>query len=89
MNNVNGAEIEALRAFAHQMDQRAAEMRTRINRITSRLEHVHWVGPDRERFVHEWTSSHLPSLTGMLHELTDTATKARQHADAQARASHA
>jgi uncharacterized protein YukE len=87
--NPLGVEIEALRSFARQMDQRAREMQTTMQGITHEVTQLNWIGPDRERFVDEWNGHHVPSLHEIVGDLGDAVTRALKHAADQEAASSA
>jgi uncharacterized protein YukE len=82
-----GVEIDALRAFAQQMDQRSRDMRATMQRLTAGIEQLNWVGSDRDRFVDGWRNQHLPNLGMVVADLGDAVAEAMRHATAQEQAS--
>lgn len=87
MSNFTGMDINNVRQLAVQLDQRAEEIRTLMTHLTSSLQDAQWVGPDRDRFVSDWQSTHCQQLNHVIQGLTDAATRARTNATEQETAS--
>jgi uncharacterized protein YukE len=82
-----GMDIPAVRALATQMTHSAGEIQQLANQLTSQLQGTSWVGPDRERFVGDWQSTHVVQLNQVVNALHDAATRANQNAQEQESAS--
>lgn len=84
-----GADVGAIRNFVLGLKRRSNEITATTAKLTTLIESIPWVGPDRERFVEEWHGTHRPGLVTLCGELLDAAKKATMHADAQEAASSA
>lgn len=84
---VVGADVPAMRNFVLGLNKRSKEITETTARLTSVVESIPWVGPDRERFVAEWNGTHRPGLIGLIGDLADAARSATRAADAQEAAS--
>ncbi len=84
---VVGADVAAIRNFAQGLNRRSQEITATTARLTKVVENIPWVGADRERFIAEWNSTHLPGLLGLLEDLAEAAKNAIRHADEQEAAS--
>lgn len=88
-NDYSGMEIQAIRALARTMDNRADEIDTLASQAGSRVHGLSWRGNDRERFVNEWESTHAVRLRRVAEGLRDAANHARHKAAEQERVSRA
>ena len=82
-----GMDISAIRALASQMTNSASEIQNLLQQMTSQLQSASWVGPDRERFVGDWQSTHVPALNNVVTALGQAAQLAGQNAQQQETAS--
>lgn len=88
MQGLSGMDIAEVRALAHRLATEAEEIRSEVEQVTARIRSVHWVGPDRERFVGEW-EQHVAGLYRVADGLAQASTSARHYADMQEWASRA
>ena len=81
--SLKGVDVEALRRLASDMLSCRSDVELVLSRIETQLEELPWVGPDRERFVQQWTEQkgHLQRLA---QSLTQTAEAALRHLEQQA-----
>lgn len=84
---VVGADVGALRNFVLGLSRRSQEITATTARLTSLVEGIPWVGPDRDRFIADWNGVHRPGLVGLIEDLVDAAKQATKAADAQEAAS--
>jgi len=82
-----GMDVAAVRALASQMTNSASEIQQLANQLTSQLQMASWVGPDRERFVSDWQSTHVVQLNQVVNALHEAAQRANQNAQEQETAS--
>lgn len=82
-----GMDIAAVRSLATQMTHSASEIQQLASQLTSQLQSASWVGPDRERFVSDWQSTHVTQLNQVVQALNDAAQRANQNAQEQENAS--
>lgn len=83
MSNFTGMDISAVRTLAQQMTSRASEIRQLMNQLTNQLQNTPWVGPDRERFLGDWQSTHCQQLNAVIDGLEQAAQRATQNAQEQ------
>jgi len=83
-----GMDIGAVRQLANLMRQKADEIDHIISQLTGSVNNTQWVGPDRDRFIQDWQSSHVPALKQVEGGLRDAATLADGNATQQEQASH-
>lgn len=85
--SVQGADVEALDELARKIRREANEL-TRIGSgLSTAIEHVHWVGPDAERFRSDWKGTERAAIRRVSSSLDDLAASVRRQADDQRRAS--
>jgi hypothetical protein len=84
-----GGDVAAIRGFVTGLRRRSQQITATTNRLTSLVDSVPWVGPDRERFVQEWQGTHRPALLDLCAGLVEAADTAARHADEQEAASAA
>jgi uncharacterized protein YukE len=82
-------DIAQIRSLAVQMNNEAQRIETLVQRLTSQLEAVPWKGPDRERFLGSWRSTHARALDRIATGLHQAAHEANEHARQQEWASRA
>jgi uncharacterized protein YukE len=82
-----GMDISEVESLVHNMDARAQELEQLVAQLTSQLESARWVGPDRDNFLGEWNSSHVPALRNVAAGLQDAAQRALGNVRAQQEAS--
>jgi hypothetical protein len=84
-----GMDINQVRQLAVQMKAKADEIETISSTLTSSLQGCQWVGPDRQQFEGDWTSTYVTSLKNVAEGLRTAATKAEGNANQQEQASNA
>ena len=82
-----GADVGAIRNFVLGLRRRSQEITATTARLTTLVENIPWVGPDRDAFIADWNATHRPALLGLIDELVDAAKRATRHADEQEAAS--
>lgn len=87
MSNYTGMDISAVRSLSAQMQSSAGQIRDLMRQLTSQLDSTAWTGPDRERFVGEWQSTHVQQLTAVANSLDNASTLAARNATEQESAS--
>jgi WXG100 family type VII secretion target len=75
-----GMVPEEVKQLATQMSNHASEIRQLVNTLTSQIQNAQWTGPDRERFVSDWTSQHVPQLHTVVEALENASQIALQNA---------
>lgn len=85
--SVVGADVGAIRNFVLGLNKRSQEITATTARLTSLVEGIPWVGPDREAFIADWNGHHRPALVRLIEDLADAAKQATRHADQQEAAS--
>jgi hypothetical protein len=83
-----GMDINDVRQLATRMNSAADEILQTANTLTQALQGTTWVGPDRERFVGDWTSSHMAQINNVVTAIHDAATRANHNATEQEQASN-
>jgi hypothetical protein len=84
---LSGADVGAIRNFVLDLRRRSQEVTTTVERLTTVIEGIPWVGLDRERFLQDWNGAHRPALVELGTDLLDAAKIATKHADEQEAAS--
>ena len=84
---VVGADVGAIRNFVLGLNRRSGEITSTTARLTSLVEGIPWVGPDRDRFIADWHGTHRPGLLALIDELGSAAKEATRSADQQEAAS--
>lgn len=84
-----GGDVPAIRNFVTGLRRRSQQIATTTNRLSTVIESIPWVGPDREEFIREWQGTHRPALLDLCSGLNDAAVTAAHHADEQEAASAA
>jgi len=82
-----GANVEALRALALQVDRQGSRVRSVQLAVNYILQNADWVGPDADRFRNEWRSSLSPKLLAAEQMLYVKANALQTNADDQERVS--
>ncbi len=83
----SGMDISAIRRLAASMDERALFVERRVESVNSKVLSLNWRGEDREAFVAEWESNHVPRLRSTISGLRHGADLARKYAADQERVS--
>ena len=78
-----GADPNELLRFADELRRRRLSIDGAMQRLGRAVAEADWVGPDRERFLHEWGGTHAPALQTLLRELDTAATTVGRQAAAQ------
>lgn len=84
---MSGMDVAQVRQLANQLRQSADQVRGLTTRLTGQLNSTIWQGPDHTRFLHEWNSVHVRSLSMVATSLTEAAGSASREADQQEQAS--
>ena len=87
MSQFYGMVVEEVQQLSAQFNRSADEIQQLVNTLTSKINSASWVGPDRDRFVNDWTSQHVPQLNAVMHALQNAGNLAQQNAQQQATAS--
>jgi len=82
-----GLNVEQVKAFGNQLEQKAGDIENILTTLTSALEGTEWTGPDSERFRSDWSGQYSNALRQVAQGLKDTAQRARQNAQEQETAS--
>ena len=82
-----GADVAALRGLARSLRHKQEEIEATRRRLANVVDHLPWVGGDRDRFTDEWRRVHSHALTTVVSELGAASGQAEYHADRQERAS--
>jgi uncharacterized protein YukE len=78
-----GADVEQLRALSAELRQRSEELEAILARLSSRIEHVAWRGPDADRLRSEWQGSHVVAVRRAVRLLQDASGQALDNARQQ------
>jgi uncharacterized protein YukE len=79
----------AVRQFAQQLNQKAGEIQSIMQQLTSSLQGTPWLGADRQQFESDWNGQHCAALRQVIQGLEDAATRAVANAQQQEQASQA
>ncbi|WP_115787013.1 hypothetical protein [Arthrobacter silvisoli] len=82
-----GADVDQLRALAKAADKAATLLSTKAASLQGQIMAAPWKGNDAERFKHDWTGSHRPSLDKVVESLRQNSRILLKHADEQEKAS--
>jgi uncharacterized protein YukE len=82
-----GMDPTAVRQLAAQLNQKADEIQSISQQLTSQLGNVQWVGNDANRFRDDWNSTHRNQLQQVSTALHDAASAATNNATQQEQAS--
>ena len=82
-----GMDIDAVRALATQMNNNADQIQNLMNTMTTQLQNTNWVGPDREKFLGDWQSTHVSQLNNVITGLQQASQDAQRNAGEQETAS--
>ena len=80
--SLKGVDVEALRRLVNDMLGCRGDLEVVLRRLTQELESLPWIGPDRERFVSDW-STHSGHLQMVIHALREGAEIALRHVQQQ------
>ena len=80
---MTGGDAQALFGFAAELRNRRRNIEKSATRLGALVQNAHWVGPDRDRFVSEWSERHAPALMGVCGDLDTAAQNVTSHAQAQ------
>ncbi len=78
-----GGDAPALFHFAQQLSERRRKIQRAATRLGQLVQAAEWVGPDRDRFLQEWNSEHVPQIQSICNDLDDAASRVTRHAQAQ------
>jgi len=82
-----GMDIPGVRQLATQLGTKADTIQQLTQELSNLLQNTQWVGPDQQRFVSDWQSTHVAALNNVVNGLKDAATKANKNAQEQETAS--
>lgn len=82
-----GADVQQVRQLSSQLNQKAGEIESALQTLTSTLGNTQWEGPDATSFRNDWSGQHTSALRQVIQALRDAATKAQQNASQQETAS--
>lgn len=85
--SVIGGDAPALFAFAAQVRERRANIAKATQKLSSLVSSADWKGPDRDKFIEEWTSQHAPALMDVCTGLDSAADRVVAAAQRQEQAS--
>jgi len=74
-------------AFANELRRRQSSIDSTTKRLAQLVEQANWVGPDRDKFVNEWHSTHSQSLMSVMQDILEAANRIVNHAQRQEQAS--
>ena len=83
----SGMNVAEVRQLAHSMRQGADRLRAVVSTVDGRVNHSSWVGPQAERFRHEFWPARRSQILHAAAELQGLAQSAGNNADEQERAS--
>ena len=81
--SLKGMDTDAVRQLATQMNSAKDQIQHLQQQLTTQLQNVNWIGPDREQFVSDWQGQHVPSLQNIISAIEAAATRATQNASEQ------
>lgn len=84
-----GLDVQQVRQLGVQLDQKAGDIESALQTLTSTLGSTQWEGPDATAFRNDWSGQHTSALRQVAQALRDAANKARQNATAQEQAANA
>lgn len=83
-----GLDVQQVRQLSTQLNQKAEEIQSALNTLTTTLGNTQWEGPDATAFRNDWSGSHTAALRQVIQALRDASTKAAQNASAQEQTSN-
>lgn len=83
MSEMYGADVEALRALGHAMEEHGETLELAVGQLTDAVTAVQWSGADHEEFVNEWQVRHAVALLAVAQAIAAAGAKAVANADAQ------
>jgi hypothetical protein len=82
-----GLDVIAIKALARQLEASSSEVDVLSRELTAALGNVDWFGPDQQKFVSEWNSTHRATLQRVRELLATASNIALQNAKDQERKS--
>ena len=82
-----GLDVIAIKLLSRQLDTQSKEIESMAKELSSALEGTAWIGPDQQKFLEEWNSTHRPNLIRGHVLLATTSRLANENAVAQERKS--
>lgn len=76
-NNFFGMNIEEVKGVAGSLDTQAKKINEILEKLTRTLSSTPWSGPDRDRFVEEWSNIHVKAIKKAAEDVQKTVTKVR------------
>ena len=83
-----GMNIDEVKNLSHQLVNGSHQLRDLVNTLNHQIQSVHWVGQDREAFVHDWHSSYMPNLNNVINALEHASQRAMSNVHQQEEASN-
>jgi uncharacterized protein YukE len=83
---MQGMDVSAVQALSQQMSSAASEIQSQMQRLTSSLESVQWVGNDANQFKSDW-QQHQANLNQVVQCLQEASQTAQKNAQQQEQAS--
>ncbi|HZN17166.1 MAG TPA: WXG100 family type VII secretion target [Micromonosporaceae bacterium] len=80
MTQFLGMNPQEVKTLSTQFSSSADQIRQLVSSLTSQLQCVSWIGADRERFLNDWTSQHVPQLNTVAMALDTASQRAMQNA---------
>ncbi|AEF36838.1 conserved hypothetical protein [Mycolicibacter sinensis] len=84
-----GADVDQLRALSRRFADAAERLRGVMTEVSNRVDSVHWVGADVDRFRARWRGESLAQLRSAAEALRAAATTLQRNAEEQEQASSA
>ena len=78
-----GMDVEQVTSVAGSLDGQVARINSILSSLTSKLSATPWTGPDRDRFVEQWSSVHVPAIKKASEDIRVTVAKVRSDISAQ------
>jgi uncharacterized protein YukE len=82
-----GMDIPAIQQLGRELSAAANEIQHLVSKLTPQITGAPWAGPDRERFVNDWTGQHVGQLNQVIRALEDASHAALANAQQQEQAS--
>lgn len=84
-----GQDIGEVRQLANQLTTKAEEIQGIMTQLNSRINQVHWTGPDADKFKSDWNGQHVSQLKTVISVLKDAGQRAQRNASEQEQTSNA
>lgn len=84
-----GQDIGEVRQLANQLTTKAEEIQGIMTQLNTRINQVHWTGPDADKFKSDWNGQHVSQLKTVISALRDAGQRAQRNASEQEQTSNA